>query len=152
MEAAVSAATKLLDRLPRVKQLRPNEFISGCPAHGSKQGRPVHITVLEGDRLLLNPFCGCPTEDVLTSIGLSFSDLYPERLSGGGYEPLHSRISARDLLEVVDHEIAVAVFILNDIITHRKVGADQVDRLIQAAARIGVARDTVNPRRVRHAA
>lgn len=149
----MSAATKLLDRLPRVKQLRPNEFISGCPAHGSRQGRPVHITVLDDGRCLLNPFCGCPTEDVLAAIGLEFSDLYPKRLPGIGYGPARSSVSARTLLDLLDHEILVALLIMNDVSMQGGIPTEeQITRLARCSSRIGAARDLVAPARFSRAA
>ena len=151
----MSAAAKVLDRLDGVRQSGPGRWLARCPAHKDRSPS-LSIRELDDGRVLLHDFGGCDTEAVLDALGLELQALFPEPLpvvrQGMGYQPTHSRISARDLLEVLDHEITVAVFILNDIITHRKAGTDQVDRLNQAAARIGAARDMVNPRRVRHAA
>jgi hypothetical protein len=93
--------------------------------------------------MLLHPFCGCQTEDVLTALGLTMSDLFPERstANGPGYPRSHSRIPARDLLEVIDHEVNVVALILADILDDRRIDESQFDRLAQAAARIGKARD-----------
>ena len=58
-----------------------------------------------------------------------------------------------DLLVIVDHEVTVAMLILNDIVTGRTVNQGQVLRLCQAAARIGKARDMVHPTKaIPHAA
>ena len=139
------SADKLLDRMPRARKgLRPGEFWSGCPAHGSRRGRPVHIAVHDDGRILLHPFCGCAVEDVLAAVGLSFSDLYPERLTSSGenrsFAPARTGIPARDLLALVDHEVLVAVLIVDDILATNLVTEEQRARLTQAAARIGKAR------------
>lgn len=96
--------------------------------------------VIPGLRVLLHDFAGCPTEDVLGALGLSLSDLFEKPL-GHSFAPTHSRISARDALEAVDHEILVAVLILDEVLTQRKVSPRQMVRLTQAAGRIGTARD-----------
>jgi hypothetical protein len=135
----MSAAQKLLDRLPRVKQLRPNDYISGCPAHGSRQGRPLHITALDDGRVLLHPFCGCQIGDVLAAIGLSLADLFDTPL--GDFQATRSSVPARDLLQILDHEITVAAIILGDVLRDRAADISQWKRLAEAAARIGRARD-----------
>jgi hypothetical protein len=73
------------------------------------------------------------------------SDLFPDGLSEHSYPTSHSSIPARDLLVILDHETTVAVLILNDIVTRRTANESQVQRLCQAAARIGKARDMANP-------
>jgi alkyl hydroperoxide reductase subunit AhpC len=81
------------------------------------------------------------------------SDLFPERLPEHSYPVSHSSIPARDLLVILDHELTVVVLILNDIVTGRTVNESQLQRLCQAAARIGKARDMANPAKwSRHAA
>ena len=135
----MSAAQKLLDRLPRVKQLRANDYVSGCPAHGSRQGRPLHITVMDDGRVLLHPFCGCEVGDVLAAVGLSLSDLFDKPL--GDFQPARSGIPARDLLALIDHEVTVSCLILSDVLSQKAIDAEQWTRLAEAAARIGKARE-----------
>jgi hypothetical protein len=101
--------------------------------------------------VLLCCHAGCGAVDVVEALGLKLSDLYDAPL--GERPALHSTIPARDLLEILDHEITVAVLILNDVTEKRTVTKDQVQRLMQSAARVGKARDMVNPAKVsRHAA
>lgn len=140
----MSAAT-LLDRLPRLKRLRRNDYVSGCPAHGSRRGRPLHITVLDDGRVLLHPFCGCETDEVLAAVGLDLADLFPERLPGaepgGGYPPFRSRIPARDLLEVVSEEVTVVAIIATDLLKQKSISEEDWSRLAIAVGRIQGARD-----------
>jgi hypothetical protein len=148
----VSAATKLLDRLPRVKQVRENEYYAGCPAHGSRSGRPIHVTVLSDGRPLIHPFCGCEIEDVLSAMGLSMSDLFDKPLADR-LAPSHVSFSARDALEVLHHEMLTSVLTLDDVIAQDgRPTAEQIARLVKSAARIGAVRDLVSPMRIPHAA
>ena len=117
----------------------------GCPLCQSRKGRPISLRELDDGRVLIHPFCGHETGEVLEALGLTMSDLFPERLSGtgpaGGYAPSHSRIPARDLLELIDHEVTVAALILRDVLDGRLIAEKQWNRLASAAARIGKARD-----------
>ena len=145
--APVSAVVSILDRLERVRQAGPDRWLARCPAHPDKS---PSLSICETDRgmTLIHCFAGCEPGDVLAAIGLPMSDLFPDRLLQHSYSASHSSIPARDLLVILDHEVTVAVLILNDIVTRRTVNEGQVQRLCQAAARIGKARDMVSPARI----
>lgn len=134
----MSAAAKLLDRLERVKQTAPGRWIARCPAHEDR-APSLSVRELEDGRLLVYDFGGCEIGAVLAAVGLSLADLFEQRL--GDFAPSHSRVPARDLLAIVDHEVTVAALILADVLKVRSVDEDQWKRLAQAAARIGEARD-----------
>ncbi len=102
--------------------------------------------------MLLHCFAGCESGDVLSAIGLTMSDLFPARPREHGYAAAQTAIPARELLIILDHEITVAALILNDAVTRRAVSQSDVQRLMQAAARIGKARDMANPSMVPHVA
>jgi hypothetical protein len=142
----VSAATKLLDRLEKVRQTGPGRWVARCPRHQDRSPS-LSIRELEDGRILIHDFGGCEVSDVLAALGLSMADLYEKPLAHS-LPRTHSRIPARDILEALDHEITVAALILHDIVRHRRVHPDQHTRLAQAAARIGAARDMVNPARI----
>jgi hypothetical protein len=134
------SATQLLARLERVKQTGSGRWLARCPAHQDKSPS-LSVRALDDGRWLINCFAGCEPGDVLSSIGLTMSDLFPERLREHSYAATHSSIPAGDLLIALDHELTVAVLILEDVLTRRTVNASQVQRLCQAAARVGKARD-----------
>ncbi len=97
--------------------------------------------------MLLKCFAGCGALDILNSLGLNWSALFPE---GGHHSalPSQSKIPAADLLVILDHEMTVAVLILHEIVTNRAVSQGHVDRLMQSAARISKARVIANPAKV----
>jgi hypothetical protein len=143
----MSAAVKLLDRLGRVKQTGSGRWLARCPGHEDRSPS-LSIRALDDGRVLINCFAGCEPGDVLLAVGLTMSDLFPERLREQSYAAYHSSIPASDLLIALDHELAVAVLILEDVVTRRTVSAGQVQRLCQAAARVGKARDLSHPAKV----
>jgi hypothetical protein len=139
----MSAAT-LLDRLAGVRQTAPGRWIARCPAHQDKSPS-LSVRELDDGRVLLHDFGGCGTDDVLAALGLTLSDLFPARLPGNGparsYEATHSRIPARDLLEIISEETSVVALIAADLLARQAITQKDWKRLAQAAARIGRARD-----------
>ena len=137
--ARVSAASKVLDRLERVKQTGAGRWAAACPCCQSRRGRPVSVREID-DRVLMHPFCGCSTEAVLAALDLMLADLYDAPL-GQQLAPSHSRIPARDLLELISHEVTVSTLLLGDVLERqRPLDESGWKRLAQAAARIGQAR------------
>lgn len=151
----MSTATKLLDRLERVRQTGPGRWIASCPTsahtHGDRS-RGLSIRQID-DRLLIYCHAGCGAAEIMEALGLSLSHLYERPLSKGFVGQIRPAIPASDLLLILDHETTVAVLILDEIVTRRTVSEGQVQRLTLAAARIGKARDMASPAKVRnHAA
>ena len=135
------SADLLLDRLYRVKKTSPNRYAAACPVCQSRKGRPLAITVLD-DRILLKPFCGCDTENVLASVGLSFSSLFNRPLDHSVSGPRRS-FDPMQVLTAVEHEVTVADLILFDVSEARLFSSEQHDRLHLAAARVSAAVQTV---------
>jgi hypothetical protein len=145
----MSGAATVLDRLARVKLTRPSQYAAACPVCLSKAGRPIAVRELDDGRTLLHAFCGCSTEDVLLALGLTLTDLYPQRLPGtgpaGGYASTHSKIPARDLLEVISAEVSVVSIIAARMLDGKKPTTEaDWPRLAKAAARIHRARDHIH--------
>jgi hypothetical protein len=140
------SAETVLSRLDRVRRIGTGRWIARCPAHADRSPS-LSVRELDDGRVLLHDFGGCEVGAVLGALDLEMADLFHERLTGnagaGGYTPSHSRIPARDLLEILDHEITVASLILADVLASRGVAEDHWSRLALAASRIGRARDHV---------
>jgi hypothetical protein len=141
--AAVNAAAKLLDRLERVKQTAPGRWLARCPAH-EDHSPSLSVRELDDGRLLLYDFGGCETGAVLAALGLTLADLFEKPL--GNFAPSHSRIPARDLLEVISEEVTAVAIIGAAMLAKKTVTETDWQRLAQAAARIGRARDHAHGR------
>ena len=153
-DTAGDAVGRLLDRLSGVRPTGTGRWIARCPAH---EDRSPSLSIRDiDDRVLVHCFAGCRVGDVLSAVGLALADLYSRPLPGagpaGGYPRTHSRLSAHDALAALDHELTVAVLILSDFAARQQISATELSRLIQAAARIGAARDLISPAEVRHGA
>jgi hypothetical protein len=138
------SAEALLDRLECVRATGPGRWVARCPSHADRSPS-LSLREVDDGRLLLHCFAGCGTDEVLAVLGLKLRDLFPNRLPGIGevhsYPQSHSRIPARDLLEILDHEVTIAALIAADILADRTVSEEQWARLAIAVGRIGKARD-----------
>ena len=69
-------AEKILSRLDKVRSNGQNRWMACCPAHNDKTPS-LAIQELNDGRILMRCFAGCETSQVLTSMGLTSSDLFP---------------------------------------------------------------------------
>ena len=134
----VSAAAKILDRLERVKQTGPGRWLARCPAHEDR-APSLSIRELDGGRMLLHDFGGCETGSVLAALGLTLADLFEKPL--GNFAPSHSKVPARDLLEIISEETSVVAIVAADLLAKKSITEADWQRLATAAARIARARD-----------
>lgn len=70
-------AEELLARLEHAKSAGPREWMASCPAHNDDD---PSLSVAEGDdgRVLLHCFSGCEPSAIVSSLGLTLSDLFTD--------------------------------------------------------------------------
>ncbi len=131
----------LLDRLDGVKPTGPGRFMARCPVHDD---RSPSLGVKDcGDGFtVVNCLAGCETEDVLSAVGLSFSDLYPERIGQDHtYKPVGQRFDVRQVLIVLRSEATLVAIAAENIAEGITLSDDDRDRVFNAACRIRAAAD-----------
>jgi hypothetical protein len=105
-----------------------------CPAHADKTPS-LSIAETSDGRLLVHDFAGCSVGDVLDSLGLEMSDLYPERL--GDHLPAQRRgahsHAANMALKVMAHEALVVAFAAEAIVRGEPLSIMDAGRIAQAA-------------------
>lgn len=141
----MSAATRLLERLERVRPLGRGRWIAACPAHDDRSPS-LSVRELDDGRVLLHDFGGCETGQVLTALGLGLTDLFDQPLTNTSGRPSRSRIPASDLLELVAYEIDTAGIVLMQIIRNKSCNEAEWERLVQAVQRINRARMHIHGR------
>lgn len=82
------AFDQVIERLDRVKTVRPGDVLASCPVPSHGQGRgdkspSLHVTE-SGERVLLDCKAGCDTQDVVIALGLDWPDLFDD-LDERGY-------------------------------------------------------------------
>lgn len=71
---------QILNRLDGVKRSGKG-FMSKCPSH-SDNSPSLKLTELSDGRILIHCFAGCSPHDVLSAVGLSMGDLFPDGCLG----------------------------------------------------------------------
>jgi hypothetical protein len=128
------SAEMLIARLHNVRSCGPGKWAAGCPLCQSRRGTPIAVSELPNGIVLLHPFCGCETEDVVTALGLSMKDLFPAPL-GHHMPPVQRRFDANQVLMALTHEITVLELVTYDVAGDGRLDADQRDRIRTAAWR-----------------
>ena len=105
--------------------------------------KALSIRETEDGRILLYDFAGCDTASILVALGLSLSDLFPDKRDHH-VKPTHSRIPARDLFALIDHESLIVLLAASDFLRTRTIDDENMARLTTAVRRIGKARDYVS--------
>ena len=97
-------AEKLLDLLHGVRRTGPQKWQARCPSHDDRSPSLSIRETSEGT-LLLKCWAGCSAHEIVSSVGLKLSDLFPRSV-----EPCRGsapRFSARELLETAIFETTV---------------------------------------------
>jgi hypothetical protein len=138
----------LLNRLDRVRQSGSGRWMARCPGHDDRSAS-LSIRELPDGRILLHDFAGCGAADVLSALGIEFSDLFPprqqvdHRVVGPRYRPSFDAVAA---MHALAHEAAVVALIAEELAA---VMPRSNDRLLEAAAKIHKALEFIGePRRV----
>jgi hypothetical protein len=71
----------LLSRLDKVKSTGPGKWLACCPGpvHNKGDRHPSLGIKQVDDMILIHCFAGCAVSEIVSSIGLTLSDLMPER-------------------------------------------------------------------------
>jgi len=72
------ATQTLLDRLPDMHQTETG-WQGRCPAHESSGGKSLTLATGDDGEVLVHCFAGCDTTDIVAAVGLTMSDLFPEK-------------------------------------------------------------------------
>jgi hypothetical protein len=125
---------RLLARLERVKPSKPGSWIASCPTEFHRYGdrsRGLSIREIDDGSVLLHCFGGCSTESVLTALGLTFNDLYPDKLEIGGKKP--NRISRHETYDALIRDIRICAIAFNDLAHGKIISPDDAKTISRIA-------------------
>jgi len=96
------------------------------------------LSVREKDdgRILIRCFAGCEAQAIVESLGLTFSDLYPDKPIS--HRERGVRHNPRDLLQLVRREVNIVVLAAEDLKNGKPLSDDDHSRLLAAVGRIAV--------------
>ena len=129
----MSSLDELLSRLDKVKRIGNDRYTAICPAHDDRS--PSLAIKDANDRLLLHCFCGCETADVLSAIGLTFSDIMPSQ-NKGNFKKDRKPFYALYILGIIQFEASLVYLYATDMAKGLKLTSKDKDRLLLATSRI----------------
>ncbi len=112
----------VLSRFERLRETGPGRYLAPCPAHQDRSPS-LSIRVLDDGRVLLHCFAGCLVEDVVAAIGLTISDLFPDRPKAHSNSTFKSpHLKPPEALMILGHEIAATAIVLEGLLEIFKAG------------------------------
>jgi len=131
----MTPAQKLLNRLEKVRRTGEGRYVACCPAHDD---RTPSLSIKECDdgRLLVHCFAGCPTGDVLTAVGLSLGDLFPDGMRSH-HKPGLPHWKMERLRAHADHERAVLACMRSDAARGELVDPERAAKAKERLRKIG---------------
>lgn len=134
--ATESPVLRLLHRLEGVRTRGAGRWTAKCPAHADKSPS-LSITATDDERVLLKCWTGCSAREVVEAVGLTLSDLFPERLPPEHVRRVERRaFSAEQRNAIIAHDALIVVLVAERIARNGDVSADDLARLRQASERI----------------
>jgi len=132
----------LLSRLDKVKKTGNGNWLACCPSH---KDRSPSLAIGEKQNGVIVIYChaGCIPLDILSAVGMEFSDLYPEKLSDH-IKPLRRPFPAADVLEALSTETLIVSIAASDMNKGKVLSPDERARLRIASQRIMAARSLAN--------
>jgi hypothetical protein len=127
-----SGIDALLSRLEGIRQTGAGRWVTKCPSHNDKSPS-LAVRELDDGRILIHCFSGCGVHEVLDAIGLTFSDLFPEKVLGHRLPGEKRPFPASDALRCSVFEALVVA--AASVAEHPLSEVDR-ERLILAASRI----------------
>jgi hypothetical protein len=134
---------KILQRLKKVKWSGTNQAMACCPAHEDKTPS-LSIKDIGGGKILINCLAGCATEDVLSSIGLDWDDVMPEKTTHHRLKPTKDRVYATDALKAIRYEAQIVMLCAFDMEKGREISKEDRERLKLSVERINTALEMAN--------
>ena len=119
-----------LSRLSGVKQTAPNKWLAKCPSHDDRSPS-LSIKLAEDDKILIHCFSGCAVGDVVASIGLELSDLFPAK-PGSGVVTKKPRFNSSELIRLCAQESMILVIAIGDCLSSKPISDEDKARIQRA--------------------
>jgi len=135
---------QILPRLEKVTSKGKDKWSATCPAHPDKN---PSLSIARGDdgRALVKCWGGCSAADVVSAMGLTMSDLFPQSEQHHAH-PGKKRIypDYRMILKMISHELAVIMIAADRACNGQKINDRDLDVVGRAAGNIRRALEVSN--------
>lgn len=124
-----------INRLEGVRQVGQGQWVAKCPSH---EDRSPSLSIKEtGDgTILLHCFAGCSAHDVVISVGLNLSDLFPQPLTPNT-KPYKMRPNYKGMWLLAMQAFYVIFVATEDVALGRTISESDLVSVRKARARIG---------------
>jgi len=130
-----------LSRLDKPRQRQPGQWSARCPAHPDKSPS-LSVRETPDGAVLLHCFGGCETAEIVASLGLELSDLFPPRDKPTGTpKKIANLLTAGQALELLATETLFVAVAIGNFFHGMTLTQVDIDRLTTAAGRIALLRD-----------
>ena len=135
----MTALERMLGSLQKVKG-RNGSWTACCPAHNDK-GPSLAIRETPDGRILLHCFAGCETSNIVASLGMDMTDLFPpdekrREYPVEGKPRLKPAFYASDLMRIIAFEALVVQIVAFDMSQGKKISESDRERMKVACERI----------------
>lgn len=131
------SADSLLSLLDGVKRTGQSKWLAKCPSHEDRTAS-LSIRELDDGRILIHCFAGCGVHEVVSSVGLELTDLFPPREIEHG-KPERRPFPAADILRAIAHETMIVYLSAQAVAKGAVLPETDIQRLLVAASRIQAA-------------
>ncbi len=136
------SAEIFLWRLEKVHQTGPGRWVACCPAHEDRRAS-LAVRELDDGRTLVHCFAGCTVHEVVSAVGLSLSDLFPEKPTNEAHSIKGERrpFPAAGVLRCIAFEALVVLTAGAALLAGQPFSDADRERLVVAVGRIQAALD-----------
>lgn len=124
-----------LSRLQKVRRTGKDSYIACCSAHADKSPSMTIREVEEG-KILVHCFAGCGIDEIVDAVGISLSDLMPDRAPDTLRKPTAVPFNPRDVLACIQSDATLLCVFISDVTQAKPITPEEAANAYKAAARI----------------
>jgi hypothetical protein len=127
----------------KLRQHGRDRWRACCPAHNGSNPSALSVGVGAENQVLLRCWTGCEVEEIVYSLGLELSDLFPPKPQHHTSGPPARRrlLTAGQALDLLEAEMTLTVVCAADMAAGRPIDESTRQRLLHSAARVSMLKD-----------
>ena len=124
----------LLSKLEKVKTSGSCKWLACCPSHDDKSPS-LAIKLGDDEKVLIHCFAGCETREILSAIGLTMSDLFPDSTK---YQkgPKPPKFNKYELFDLIEFEAIILSLAIRQLLEGYELSDQDLTRVISAESTI----------------
>lgn len=128
-------ALQLISRLDGVRPTGRDQWIAKCPAHDDKSPS-LSIRETSDGTILIKCWAGCSAYEIVSSVGLELSNLFPARIPQLGRKPERRPFPASDALRCMANDVIFLLICASDMQRGEKLIEPDIKNLVAIGARL----------------